>query len=318
MPLRVWGFRKNMNYSLAIHGGAGTITKATITTQQEADYKLALLEALEIGEALLKKGASALDAVEFTVRCLEDNPLFNAGRGSVFSHQKTHEMEASIMNGKDLKAGAVACVRNIKNPIQLSRLVMEKSEYVYMVGTGAEEFARKWSVPTETDEYFFTHHRYEQLMEIHDSEKVLIDHSAEQKFGTVGAVALDAYGNVAAATSTGGLTNKRYGRIGDSSVIGAGCYANNQTCAVSCTGYGEYFLRAVVAHDISCLMEYKNLSLHEAAHYVVMKKLVKMGGEGGIIAVDKDGNVEMIFNSEGMYRGMVSSKNLKKGVWIYK
>lgn len=307
-----------MHYSLAIHGGAGTITKSLITDKQELGYKEGLQEALFVGESVLKKGGSALDAVEIAVKVLEDNPLFNAGRGSVFSHDGFHEMEASIMDGSSMKAGAVACVRNVKNPIYLSRLVMEKSGYVYMVAKGAEDFARKWGVPTEPDEYFFTDQRYEQLMEIRDSEKVLIDHSAEQKFGTVGAVAVDKKGNLASATSTGGLTNKRYGRLGDSSVIGAGTYANNNTCAVSCTGYGEYFLRSVVAHDISCLMEYKGLSLKDACHEVVMNKLVKLGGEGGIIAVDKHGNVELVFNSEGMYRGMVSSKENKSGVWIYK
>jgi beta-aspartyl-peptidase (threonine type) len=227
-------------------------------------------------------------------------------------------MEASIMDGKTLNAGAVAQIRNVKNPIHLARLVMEKSDYVYMVSKGAEEFARKMEVEFEPDSYFFTDYRYEQLMEIIDSERVLIDHSSEQKFGTVGAVALDIYGNLAAATSTGGLTNKRYGRLGDSSVIGAGTYANNKTCAVSCTGYGEYFIRSVVAHDISCLIEYKGLSLREACDLVVNKKLKDLGGEGGLIAVDAKGNIELVFNSEGMYRGKVSSHGKDNGVFIYR
>lgn len=304
-------------FSLAVHGGAGTILKSEITDKQEIEYKKGLEEALNIGEKILKNGGLAIDAVEMAVRSLEDNPLFNAGRGSVFSHEGYHEMEASIMDGSNLKAGAVACVKNVKNPIRLSRLVMDKSGYVYMVAKGAEDFAKKFDLPFEDDAYFFTDHRYDQLMEIRDSDRVLIDHSSEQKFGTVGAVAKDIHGNIAAATSTGGLTNKRYGRLGDSSVIGAGNYANNKTCAVSCTGYGEYFLRSVVAYDISCLMEYKGYSLKEACEEVVMNKLVKLGGEGGLIAVDNQGNIELPFNSEGMYRGMVSSEESKNGVWIY-
>lgn len=304
-------------FSLAVHGGAGTILKSEITDKQEIEYKKGLEEALKTGEMILKNGGLAIDAVEMAVRSLEDNPLFNAGRGSVFSHEGYHEMEASIMDGSNLKAGAVACVKNVKNPIRLSRLVMDKSGYVYMVAKGAEDFAKKFDLPFEDDAYFFTDHRYDQLMEIRDSDRVLIDHSSEQKFGTVGAVAKDMHGNIAAATSTGGLTNKRYGRLGDSSVIGAGNYANNKTCAVSCTGYGEYFLRSVVAYDISCLMEYKGYSLKEACEEVVLNKLVKLGGEGGLIAVDNQGNIELPFNSEGMYRGMVSSEESKNGVWIY-
>jgi L-asparaginase / beta-aspartyl-peptidase len=307
-----------MKYTLAIHGGAGTITGSQMSESQEIDYNLALSNALKAGEKILKNSGTSLDAVEAAVRSLEDNPLFNAGMGSVFAHSGKHEMEASIMDGSNLKAGAVAAIKNVRNPISLSRLVMDKSGYVMMCASGAEEFGRKQMVQFEEDDYFYTAHRYEQLMEIRDTEKVLIDHSAEQKFGTVGAVALDIHGNLAAATSTGGLTNKRYGRLGDSSVIGSGTYANNATCAVSCTGYGEYFLRAVVAHDISCLMEYKGLSLSEACHTVVNKKLVAMGGEGGVIAVDALGNIELAFNSEGMYRGLINSEVKEPLVLIYK
>jgi L-asparaginase / beta-aspartyl-peptidase len=307
-----------MKYTLAIHGGAGTITRSQMSENQEIAYSKALADALRAGEAILKKGGKSLDAVEQAVRSLEDNPLFNAGRGSVFAHSGKHEMEASIMDGSNLNAGSVASIKNVRNPISLSRLVMDKSGYVFMCASGAEEFGRKQKVQFEEDDYFFTEHRFAQLMEIRDSEKVLIDHSSEQKFGTVGAVALDIHGNLAAATSTGGLTNKRYGRLGDSSVIGSGTYANNATCAISCTGYGEYFLRAVVAHDVSCLMEYKGLSLSEACQIVVNKKLVEMGGEGGLIAVDAKGNIELVFNSEGMYRGMASSELNDHIVRIYK
>lgn len=307
-----------MKYTLAIHGGAGTITRSQMSETQEQNYRNALSNALKAGELILKKGGTSLDAVEQAVRSLEDNPLFNAGRGGVFAHSGKHEFEASIMNGQNRLAGAIAGVKNVRNPISLSRLVMDKSDYVFMSGLGAEEFGRKCNVKFEEDEYFYTEHRYAQLMEIIDSERVLIDHSSEQKFGTVGAVALDVHGNLAAATSTGGLTNKRYGRLGDSSVIGSGTYANNNTCAVSCTGYGEYFLRAVVAYDVSCLMEYKGLSLAEACKYVVNEKLVEMGGEGGLIAADAKGNISLTFNSEGMYRGMINSESSEPLVLIYK
>lgn len=307
-----------MKYSLAIHGGAGTITKDQLTISQAHAYENSLSKALEIGEYYLRKGGSALDAVEFAVKCLEDDPLFNAGKGAVFNHSGKNDMEASIMDGKHLLAGAVANVRNIKNPIQLSRTIMEKSEYVYMCGEGAELFANKNNIMAERDEYFFTQNRFDQLKAIQNSNQTVLDHTLiDNKFGTVGAVALDSYGNLAAATSTGGLTNKRYGRLGDTSVIGAGTYANNNTCAVSCTGYGEYFLRAVVAHDISCLIEYKGMSLKAACEYVVHDKLVKLGGEGGLIAIDKLGNIELVFNSMGMYRGSLNNEQKKHFVAIY-
>lgn len=289
---------------IAIHGGAGTILRSSMTPEKEKEYRKGLEDSLVAGSAVLEKGGSALDAVEAAIIVLEDCPLFNAGKGAVFTHEGKNEMDASIMNGKDLTAGAVAGVHHVKNPITLSKAVMQRSEHVLLCGEGAEAFARTLGLPFESDEYFFVQQRYDQLLQIRDSGKTQMDHTSDKKFGTVGAVALDKQGNIAAGTSTGGMTNKRYGRAGDTPIIGAGTYANNKTCAVSCTGHGEFFMRAVVAYDISCLMEYKGLSLKEACDTVVQKKLVAIGGEGGIIALDAKGNVELVFNSDGMYRGM--------------
>lgn len=296
-------------FSLAIHGGAGTILKSTMTPEKELAYTNALTDALRAGEAVLKNGGAALDAVEQAIISLENNPLFNAGKGAVFTNEGKNELDASIMNGKDLTAGAVAGVRNIKNPISLARAVMEKSEHVLLAGNGAETFAKSIGAEFADDAYFFTQQRFDQLQQAKESGTVIMDHTVtdEKKFGTVGAVALDVHGNLAAGTSTGGMTNKKFGRAGDSPIIGAGTYANNNTCAISCTGHGEYFIRAVVAYDISCLMEYKGLSLKEACDIVVMDKLVKLGGEGGLIALDAKGNIELPFNSDGMYRGKISS-----------
>jgi beta-aspartyl-peptidase (threonine type) len=296
------------NYAIAIHGGAGTILRSTMTPEKEVEYKQALADAINAGEAVLKANGAALDAVEAAIVSLENNPLFNAGKGSVFTNTGKHEMDASLMNGSDLRAGAVAGVQNIKNPINLARAVMDQSEHVMLAGLGAMEFAEKVGAAFAPDEYFFVPMRFEQLQKAKESDTMVLDHTeddfenGEKKFGTVGCVALDVNGNIAAGTSTGGMTNKKFGRIGDSPVIGAGTYANNNTCAISCTGHGEYFLRAVVAYDISCLMEYKGLSLKEACDIVVKDKLVKLGGEGGLIALDAKGNIELPFNSEGMYR----------------
>ncbi|ADB40142.1 isoaspartyl peptidase/L-asparaginase family protein [Spirosoma linguale] len=291
-------------YTIAIHGGSGTINRDEITPEQENAFRRGLEAALDAGYTILNRGGSALDAVEQAVRSLEENELFNAGRGAVFAASGKHEMDASIMCGQSLKAGAVAGVTNIRNPISLARAVMEQSENVFLLASGAEDFAREHKLTFEPDEYFFTELRSQQLKEAQEANKTQLDHSKRNTGkGTVGAVALDQDGNLASATSTGGLTNKKYGRVGDTPVIGAGTYANNQTCAVSCTGYGEFFIRSVVAHDISCLMEYKGLSLKKACAYVVQDKLKTMGGEGGLIAVDRAGNVELPFNSEGMYRG---------------
>ena len=295
------------NFSIAVHGGAGTMDRSAITAAMEREYLTALERAIDAGFRLLSGGSSSLDAVEAAVMSLEDCPLFNAGKGSVFTHDGKHEMDASIMEGNSLNAGAVAGVQGIKNPVHLARMVMEKSEHVLLCSSGAMEFAKKMNVAFEPDEYFFVQQRYDQLLAIRETGKTALDHSTEKKFGTVGAVALDKHGNLAAATSTGGMTNKLYGRAGDPPVIGAGTYANNKTCAVSCTGHGEFFLRAVVAYDVSCLMEYKGMTLEQACHHVVMEKLVSIGGEGGIIAADTKGNISFAFNSVGMYRGMRNS-----------
>ena len=296
-----------MNIALALHGGAGTILRSNITAEQESAYRAGLHAALTAGWELLVQGAAALDAVTETVRLLEDCPLFNAGRGAVFTHEGVHEMDASIMCGRTLAAGSVAAVRNVRNPIALARAVMDRSEHLFLAGSGAEEFAREQGIAFEPDEYFHDEYRYSQLLAARAQDRVQLDHADEKKYGTVGAVALDSAGDLAAATSTGGMTNKRYGRIGDTPIIGAGTYANNRTCAISCTGHGEYFIRAVVAYDISCLMEYRGMTLAEASDLVVNQKLRTMGGEGGLIAVDAAGNIAMPFNSEGMYRGSVSS-----------
>jgi beta-aspartyl-peptidase (threonine type) len=299
-------------FAIAIHGGAGTILPALMTPEKELLYRNALKAATEAGLALLSKGASSLDAVEAAVMCLEDFPLFNAGKGAVFTNAGTHEMDASIMEGLNLEAGAVSGVSHIKNPIQLARLIKEKSGHVYLSGLPAEQFAQSCGMALEPTSYFYTEERYKQWQQVKDSDTYQLDHSdkveqGEKKFGTVGAVALDQYGNLAAATSTGGMTNKRFGRVGDTPIIGAGTYANNATCAISCTGHGEFFMRAVVAYDISCLMAYKGLSLQEACRLVVNDKLVKMGGEGGLVAIDSHGNIALPFNSEGMYRAWASA-----------
>ncbi|MDZ4667189.1 MAG: isoaspartyl peptidase/L-asparaginase [bacterium] len=294
-------------FSIAIHGGAGTILPSLMTPEKELAYRNALSLALKVGSDILEMGGSSLDAVEAAVVSLENFPLFNAGKGAVFTNKGTHEMDASIMDGLNLEAGAVSGVSGVKNPIALARLVKEKSGHVFLSGAEAEEFAKACGSVLESDEYFYTDERYKQWQDVKDSDTYQLDHTnkseqGEKKFGTVGAVAFDQHGNLAAATSTGGMTNKRFGRIGDTPMIGAGTYANNKTCAISCTGHGEYFIRAVVAYDVSCLMEYKGLSLQEACDFVVKDKLVKFGGEGGLIAIDNKGNIELPFNSEGMYR----------------
>ncbi len=298
-----------MPISIAIHGGAGTIPKGSLNPEQELAYRQALNNALQKGYALLEAGASALDAVEAAVRELEDTPLFNAGRGAVFTAEGTHELDASIMDGQTLEAGAVSMVRGVRNPVSLARLVMERSGHVFLAGAGAETFARAQGCTFESEDYFYDEFRYQQWLSVRGTEHTQLDHSVkkDEKFGTVGAVALDQHGNIAAATSTGGMTNKKFGRVGDSPMIGAGNYANNSTCAVSCTGSGEFFIRAVVAYDVSCLMEYKGLSLADACQEVVHKRLLDIGGDGGLIAVDPQGNICLSFNTEGMYRGAKSS-----------
>ena len=306
-------------FSIAIHGGAGTLVKGMMTSELEAKYKTHLEKALTIGYDVLKQGGSSLDAVEKAVVELENSHLFNAGKGSVFTANGSHEMDASIMEGKELQAGAVSLVTGIKNPVQLARCIMEQSGHVFMAGNGAMEYAKSLGFKLEDPEYFFDELRYNQWQEIKDSETFQLDHSLKKdsKFGTVGAVACDSKGTVAAATSTGGMTNKRFGRVGDSPMVGAGTYANNNTCAVSCTGSGEYFIRGVVAYDVSCLMEYKGLSLAEAAHEVINNRVLKLGGDGGLIAVDAQGNIAMPFNTEGMYRACQTSLG-NKDISIYR
>ncbi len=302
-------------HTIVIHGGAGTILKEDMTPELEAAYFEGLEQALSAGYAVLEENGSAINAVKAALVILEDNILFNAGRGSVFTKKGLQEMDAAIMDGKTLEAGSVTGVRNVRNPIELATEVMRNSNHVFLSGKGANDFAIKQGIKLEPDEYFFSQFRYDQWKAIRDSDNYSLDHThsrleelmRDRKFGTVGAVACDRDGNIAAATSTGGMTNKKYGRIGDSPLIGAGTYANNHTCGISCTGHGEIFIRAVAAHDVSCLMEYRGMNLQQACEEVVLKKLVSLGGEGGLIAVDAYGNPAMVFNSAGMYRGMKSS-----------
>lgn len=307
------------NFSLAIHGGAGTLVKGMMTPDLETQYKTALQNALDKGYAILEHGGTAIEAVEKAVITLEDSPLFNAGKGSVFTANETHEMDASFMDGKTLNAGAVSLITGIKNPICLAKDVMEKSEHVFLAGKGAIEFAKANGYRIEDESYFYDEFRHKQWLEIKDSDSFQLDHSAKKdsKFGTVGAVACDQNGNIAAATSTGGMTNKKYGRVGDSPMIGAGNYANNKTCAVSCTGSGEFFIRGVVAYDVSCLIEHKNMSLKDASNEVINKRILEIKGDGGLIAVDSKGNIAMPFNTEGMYRACKSS-NRKEEISIYR
>ena len=306
-------------FAIALHGGAGTIPKGSLDAATELAYTDALKEALNRGYDLLKKGGSALDAVELAVKSLEDCPLFNAGKGAVFTHTGQHELDACIMDGATLNVGAICGITGIKNPIELAKTVMLESEHVLLSGNGAVEFAKSKGLIFEDAAYFHTDFRYQQWQELKNSDVFQLDHTLpiEQKSGTVGAVAMDKNGNLAAATSTGGMTNKKFGRIGDSPIVGAGTYANNEIVAISCTGHGEPFIKAVVAYDVACLMQYKKLSLHAACQEVVMHKLPKMDGEGGLIAIDNKGNIELCFNSEGMYRGQKNSNGVEE-VAIYR
>ena len=329
---RVCGKIKSMNkIALAIHGGAGTIFRSQMTQELEREYRGALESALNKGWTILNGGGSSLDAVETAVASLEYFPLFNAGRGSVFTHEGEQEMDAAIMDGHRLKAGAVAFVKNIKNPVKLARLVMERTEHVLLAGDGANQFADQMEVETAPDEYFFTEHRWLQLQEAMAAGRIDLDHAdystaetprrreesepgaaatgflSTRPSGTVGAVACDINGFLAAATSTGGMTNKKFGRVGDTPIIGSGTYADD-VCAVSCTGHGEYFMLGVTAYDVAARMKYKGLGLDEAASETI-DHLTKINGEGGLIAVDSLGNVTLPFNSQGMYRGFVTSES---------
>lgn len=310
-------------FGFAIHGGAGTILKSEMSPEMEAAYRAKLQEAVLAGYNILKDGGSSLDAVEAAIRLLEDSPLFNAGKGSVLTSAGTVEMDASIMDGKTLKAGAVADIKHIKNPISLARLVMEQTTHVLLAGDGAEAFAKEKGLDFMPPDYFITDRRIKELERDKEKERKKLQQQNtkpkqtgragepvapfEGKYGTVGAVALDKQGNLAAGTSTGGKTNKRVGRVGDSPIIGAGNYANNRTCAVSGTGDGEYFIRLLVAYDVSALMEYKGLSVEDAARTVVMEKLKGLGGGGGLIAIDRQGRITMPFNTAGMYRAYVAA-----------
>jgi len=306
-------------FSIAIHGGAGTLVKGMMTPELEAHYKTDLKRALDKGYAVLSDGGTAIDAVAIAVEVLEDSPLFNAGKGSVFTATESHEMDASIMDGKTLNAGAVSLITGIKNPVSLARDVMEKSEHVFLAGEGAMQFAKELNYNIEDASYFYDEFRHKQWLEIKDTDSFQLDHSTKKdsKFGTVGAVACDQNGNIAAATSTGGMTNKKWGRVGDSPMVGAGNYANNKTCAISCTGSGEFFIRGVVAYDVACLMEHKGMGLKEASDEVIHKRILEIGGDGGLIAVDTKGNIAMPFNTEGMYRASKTSEG-KEDISIYK
>lgn len=305
------------NFGLVIHGGAGTILKANMTDSLEAAYREVLERAVRAGHEILANGGEAMEAVTASINIMEDSPLFNAGKGAVFTHEETNELDASVMDGATLNAGAVAGVTHIKNPIDLAVEVMNNSDHVMLAGAGAEVFAQTRGIELVDPSYFYTERRFRSLQRIKEREKTELDHDGQastfdpfikdSKFGTVGCAALDKHGNLAAGTSTGGMTNKRWNRIGDAPIIGAGTYANNATCAVSSTGWGEYFIRAMVAHDISAMMEYKGTSLADAAREVIHEKVGGLGGDGGIVAIDKDGNVAMEFNTAGMYRAHMNA-----------
>ncbi|MEZ5344055.1 MAG: isoaspartyl peptidase/L-asparaginase [Pyrinomonadaceae bacterium] len=317
---------KNPRLGFVIHGGAGVIRRGDLTPEVEKEYRDKLEEAVLAGYNALKEGKTSLDAIEIAIRIMEDSPLFNAGKGSVFTADGKNELDAAIMDGKTQNAGAVAGLHRVKNPITLARAVMERSPHVMMIGEGAEKFAEEMKVEFVPEKYFFTQRRWDALQKIIESEKAKENGKVssqldprlepENKFGTVGAVALDKDGNVAAGTSTGGMSYKKYGRVGDVPVIGAGTYANNQTCAVSATGWGEFFIRLSVARDIAALMEYKGMQVQEAADTVIHKKLQFLGGDGGVIAIDKAGNIGISFNSEGMYRAYINEDG-KAVVEIY-
>ncbi|MFT4848653.1 MAG: beta-aspartyl-peptidase (threonine type) [Sediminicola sp.] len=303
------------NFGIVIHGGAGTILKENMSDSLENAYREKLKEAITVGHTVLRNGGTSMQAVTKTINIMEDSPLFNAGKGAVFTHEETNELDASVMDGATLNAGAVTGVSRIKNPIDLALAVMDQSPHVMLSGTGAETFAEEKGFLLVDPSYFYTEKRYQQLQKIKKSEKEnAISVSFEDpfikdaKFGTVGCAALDKHGNLAAGTSTGGMTNKRWNRIGDAPIIGAGTYANNATCAVSSTGWGEFFIRGMVAYDISAMMEYKGISLQEAASEVIQKKNPALGGTGGIVSIDKEGNVAMEFNTAGMYRAHMNSE----------
>lgn len=315
---------QNPRLGFMIHGGAGVIKRGSLSAEKEKEYKDKLEEALFAGYKALQAGKSSLDAVEIAIKILEDSPLFNAGKGAVFTADGKNELDAAIMDGSNLKAGAVAGLHKVKNPISLARGVMEKSPHVMMIGEGAEKFAKTIGIELVKEKYFWTQERWDQLQQIIKREKEKktsrnneFEVEKAEKYGTVGAVALDDKGNLAAGTSTGGMTYKKFGRVGDVPIIGAGTFANNATCAVSATGWGEYFIRLGVARDISAMMEYRAMPVQPAADQVIKTKLQNLGGDGGIIAMDKFGNMAISFNSEGMYRAYIDKEG-KAVIEIYK
>jgi len=313
LGLHILSSAQKPEYAMVIHGGAGTMDQKNMTSEQQEEYLIVLNRVLMVGDSVLAHGGTSMDAVEKAIVVMEDSPLFNAGKGAVFTHDGKVELDASVMDGKTLKAGAIAAVRDIKNPIRVARTVMEKSEHVLLNGDGASQFAREQGFQPVDNSYFYTEKRRKQLDELLKKER---DAGINDKHGTVGCVALDKYGNIAAGTSTGGMTNKRYGRIGDSPIIGAGTYANNRTGGFSCTGHGEYYIRLGFSRDISALIEYKGLSVQKACQTEV-DKLTQLGGTGGVIGLDRDGNIAMEFNTTGMFRGYIKS-NGEKQISIFK
>ena len=316
---RIIAEKKQNDFAIIIHGGAGTILKKNMSIEKEQAYKQKLAAAIKVGHTILKNGGTSQEAVLKTIQIMETSPLFNAGKGAVFTHEGTNELDASFMDGKTLNAGAVAGVKNVKSPIELAIKVMTDSEHVMLSGTGASLFAKEQGLEIVAPSYFYTEQRFKALLKVKNSQKKKSEHSNKQaafydstikdaKFGTVGCVALDKHGNIAAGTSTGGMTNKRWGRIGDAPIIGSGTYANNLTCGVSSTGWGEYFIRSQVAYDISAQMEYQQKTLKEATTDVIQNKLTKLGGSGGVVALDKNGNMSFEFNTEGMYRASMDDQ----------
>jgi L-asparaginase / beta-aspartyl-peptidase len=311
--------QKQNEFAIIIHGGAGTILKENMSEENEIAYKTKLEEAIKVGHAILKNGGNSQDAVMKTIQVMEESPLFNAGKGAVFTHEATNELDASFMDGKTRNAGAVAGVKNVKSPIALAIKIMTDSDHVMLSGEGASNFAKEQGLAIVPPSYFYTEKRFESLQRVQNKEKAKSKQQdlkaafydadiKNSKFGTVGCVALDKSGNIAAGTSTGGMTNKRWGRIGDAPIIGAGTYANNLTCGVSATGWGEYFIRGQVAYDISAQMEYQHKTLKEATTDVIQNKLTELGGTGGVVALDKEGNMSFEFNTAGMYRASMDDK----------
>ncbi len=305
--------QSSKKYALVIHGGAGVMSEKSMTPDIQKEFILVLNRALQMGDSVLSAGGTSMDAVVKTIMIMEDSPLFNAGKGAVFTHEGTVELDASVMEGKTLRAGAVACIKDVRNPISLARTVMEKSEHVFLSGRGASQFAVEQGFKLVPNSYFYTEERFKSLQELLKKKR---EAGTNDKHGTVGCVALDSFGNIAAGTSTGGMNNKKYGRIGDSPIIGAGTYANNATGGFSCTGHGEYFIRLGFSRDVSALIEYQRLDIKKACQ-IEIEKLTRLGGTGGVIGIDRSGNIAMEFNTSGMFRGYIKS-NGERDIAIFK